>query len=291
MAEDIERKTCAAPDGVRLVYSAAGTGEPALVFIHGGLANRSFWDEQLKIFAAGHRVIAPDLAGHGESGSNREKWGIPEFGADVRAVVEAERVGRVVLFGNSLGGPVAIEAALLMPGAVLAVVGVDTFQSLDYSIGPDEARQRAEAFRRDYEGSVKETVRQLFHPDADPALTADAERRMRSTPPEAAYRMFVSLAGYRPADSARQLTVPLRAINGDIYPTDVQGVRAVKPDFEVIVMSHMGHYPMLERPDEFNRHITTLLKVSGFASQDHVSVRESCGSGTRYPTPLRGEDR
>jgi pimeloyl-ACP methyl ester carboxylesterase len=116
----IEKRTCLAPDEVKIVYSAAGAGEPALVFIHGGLADRTFWDAQLKTFADYHRVLALDLAGHGESGTNRQKWGLPEFGADVRAVVEAEKPKRVVIIGNSLGGPVAIEAALLLPDAPIA---------------------------------------------------------------------------------------------------------------------------------------------------------------------------
>ncbi len=105
----IERKTCLAPDGVTLVYSAAGSGEPALVFIHGGLAERTFYDGQLKAFAGSHRVIALDLPGHGESGANRKKWGMPEFGADVRAVVEAENLRKVVLIGNSLGGHLPLK--------------------------------------------------------------------------------------------------------------------------------------------------------------------------------------
>ena len=52
MSTTIERKTCAAPDGVMIVYSAAGAGEPALLFIHGGLAERSFYDAQLKAFVS-----------------------------------------------------------------------------------------------------------------------------------------------------------------------------------------------------------------------------------------------
>ena len=48
-------------------------------------------------------------------------------------------------------------------------------------------KQRAEAFRRDYAGAMKQMMRMLFHPDADPALVADAERRMSKTTPEAAY--------------------------------------------------------------------------------------------------------
>lgn len=256
-----ERKTCAAPDGVRIVYSVAGSGEPALVFIHGGLANRTFWDGELKTFAASHRVVALDLAGHGESGTNRKQWGLPEFGADVAAVVAAEHLKKIILFGNSLGGPVAIEAALRLPGQAIGVVGVDTFQSLSYKMTADQARQRAEAFRRDYAGSMKEMVKALFHPDADPAIGADAERRMSQTSPEAAYQMFLSMADYDPATAARRLTVPLRAINGDLYPTDLKNVRSVKPDFEVIVMKHMGHYPMLERPQEFDAHVSEVVKA------------------------------
>jgi len=256
----MERKTCQASDGVTIVYSATGGGEPALVFIHGGLADRTFFDGQLNAFAARYRVIALDLAGHGESGANRTKWRIPEFGADVKAVVEAEKLKRVILLGNSLGGPTAIEAALLMPDRVIGVVGIDTFQNLDYSMTVEEARQRAEAFRADYSGSVKSMVKMLFHADVDPALPVEAEKRMQKTPPAAAYAIFLSLAGYRPADSARKLAVPLRAINGDLFPTDVKSVRKIKFDFNAVVMKHAGHYPMLERPDEFNRNVADIVQ-------------------------------
>jgi pimeloyl-ACP methyl ester carboxylesterase len=269
MTASIERKTCLAPDGVTIVYSATGAGDTALVFIHGGLADRSFFAGQLRAFAGRYRVIALDLAGHGESGANRTKWGIPEFGADVKAVVDAEKLKRVILFGNSLGGPTAIEAALLLGGRVIGVVGIDTFQSLDYRITAEEARQRAEAFRNDYSGSVKQMVRTLFHPDADPALLADVERRMSRSSPEAAYSMFVSLAGYDQAGPARRLTAPLRAINGDLYPTDIQALRKVKADFDAVVMKHMGHYPMLERPDEFNRHVAAVVEELSRPSGKH----------------------
>jgi pimeloyl-ACP methyl ester carboxylesterase len=250
---------CRAADGITIVYSACGEGEPALLFIHGGLADRTFWDAGLRAFSGHHKVVAPDLPGHGESDSNRRNWGLPEFGADVKAVADAEKLKQVVLFGNSLGGPVAVEAALLMPGRILGVVGVDTFQRLDYTITPEEMRGRAESLRSDYAGSVKQMIQMLFHPDADPAIVAEAEQRMRKTPPEAAYAIFMGMAGYDQAAAARRLTVPLRAINGDLYPTDVPGVRKIKADFEVIVMKHMGHYPMLERPEEFNAHIAAVV--------------------------------
>lgn len=260
MGPSIERRICKAPDGVTIVYSIAGSGETALVFVHGGLADRSFYDGQLEAFGDRYRVVALDLAGHGESGSDREKWGLPEFGGDIKAVADAEKLERIIIFGNSLGGPAAVEGALLLQTRVIGVVGIDTFQSFDYSVTDEEARERAEAFLGDFAGNVKEMVKQLFHADADPALMAEVERRMQKSPPVAAHAMFLGLAGYQPADSVRKLKVPLRAINGDLFPTDVQALRKVKADFDAVEMKHIGHYPMLEDPVEFNRLVLNAVK-------------------------------
>src|SRR5213593_1069869 len=60
-------------DGVQIVYETAGSREPALIFIHGGFADRSFWANQMPAFSAAHRVLTLDLAGHGESGDGRQK--------------------------------------------------------------------------------------------------------------------------------------------------------------------------------------------------------------------------
>ena len=263
MSVKVEQKVCRAADGVEIVYSVAGTGEPALVFIHGGFADRGFWDAQLQAFGGRHKTIALDLAGHGESGTNRTKWGMKEFGADVQAVVEAEKVKRVVLIGNSLGGPVAIEAALLLPGKAVGVIGIDTFQDLGRRITPEEAKAQADAFGGDFVATVKQMARALFHPDADPKIVAWAEERMARTSPQIARPMFLSLAGYDPGEAARRLNVPIRAVNGDLFPTDVEAIRKVKPDFDAVVMKHMGHYPMIERPAEFNRLLAGVIAGLG----------------------------
>jgi len=266
----VERKQCLAPDGVTIVYSVAGAGETALVFVHGGLADRTFFDGQLAALGDRYRVIALDLAGHGESGTDRKAWGLPQFGTDVKAVVEAENLTRVVLFGNSLGGPAAVEAALLLPGRVLGVVGIDTFQDLghpqtpeDARLAAEETRKRAEAFRDDYQGAMKGMMKALFHADADPTLVAETEQRMLKTSSAVAYAMLSGVIDYDWQGPARRLTVPLRAINGDLYPTDIEAARKVKADFDAIVMTDAGHYPMLERPEEFNRHVAAVVEALG----------------------------
>lgn len=264
----VERKTCLAPDGVQIVYSAAGAGRTALVFVHGGMADRSFYDGQLQAFADRYRVLAVDLGGHGESGSNRKDWSLPVLGGDITAAVDAERIDRVILFGNSLGGPAVIEAARLLGSRAIGVVGVDTFQDLGVVYEGDLARQRDEfmtkrldAFRSDYPAAMRTMIGMLFHKDADPALVRRVEERMLKTPQAVAVAVLGGVARYDQARAARSLKIPVRTINGDLYPTDVEQIRRVVPDFEAIVMPHTGHYPMLEKPAEFNRHVAAVVEA------------------------------
>ncbi len=252
-------RTTYSNDGVAIAYSVSGTADTAVVLIHGGLADRSFWDGQHGPLSGRFRVIALDLAGHGESGRNRQKWGIVEFAQDVLAVIDAERVRNAILVGNSLGGPVAIEAALLAGTRVVQVIGVDTFQDLSRSIDPGWARAQADAWRQDFEGTLDRMLAALFHPDAPPSLVADVRRRMSRTPVETVCAMFESFAGYDTGRPARQLRVPVRCINGDLYPTGIRANREIIADFDVVVLPHTGHFPMLERPDAFNRKLEELV--------------------------------
>lgn len=246
-------------DGVRIAFTTRGTGEPALVFVHGGLANRTFWRHQLEDLSPRHRVVTLDLAGHGESGRNRTTWSMAMFAEDVRAVVDQLALRTLVLIGNSLGGPVALEAAALLPGRVVGVIGIDTLQDVTALDDPAEARARAAAFERDPEGSCRAMVAQLFHPGAHTELRAWAEAEMCGTPKEVVVPMFRSFVGYDLAGAFRRAGVPIRALNGDLWPTSVANNRSVAPDFDVVVMPNTGHYPMLEQPDEFNRRLEQII--------------------------------
>jgi len=54
-------------DGIHIAYEAYGEGTPALVFVHGWSCDRSHWAAQLQPFSRQFKVVAVDLAGHGES--------------------------------------------------------------------------------------------------------------------------------------------------------------------------------------------------------------------------------
>jgi pimeloyl-ACP methyl ester carboxylesterase len=76
--------------------------------------------------------------------------------------------------------------------------------------------------------------------------------------------MMEGLSGYDLGAVFRRAGVPIRAINGDLFPTDIEGNRKLAPDFDAVIMPGAGHYPMLERPDEFNRILAGV--VNGLAA-------------------------
>jgi pimeloyl-ACP methyl ester carboxylesterase len=251
-------RTAVSGDGVTIAYTVAGAGEPALVFVHGGFADRSFWRHQLAAFAATHRVVALDLAGHGDSGRDRQAWTVDAFGADVRAVVEAERLPRVVLVGNSLGFPVALAAARQLPERVVGLVAVDTLHDLSRQGDPEQMRALAARARQDFPAVCAEMVGALFHPDAEAGVRAEAEAKMCRFPGPIAAAIWDGLATYDLRAAFSGLALPVRAINGDLYPTAVEANREVVPGFTAAIVAHTGHYRMLERPAEFDR----LLRVA-----------------------------
>ncbi len=90
--------------GVKLAYESYPGISPALVFIHGGGANRSIWRRYLASFE-NHRRIALDLRAHGKSGLG--PISLEEFIEDCRAILVKEKVKECILVGNSLGALVA----------------------------------------------------------------------------------------------------------------------------------------------------------------------------------------
>jgi pimeloyl-ACP methyl ester carboxylesterase len=247
-------------DGVRIAYSVRGEGPIALVFVHGALADRTFWRNQLAALSDRFTVVALDLGGHGESGRDRKAYSLASWAADVRAVVETLGLRRVVLVGNSLGGPVVLEAAPLLKGRVLGVVGVDTLHDARLVVSRSEAQERAAAFRKDFGPGCRALVDSLFHPGAQKVLHTWVEGRMCAGPVDLAARIIEGIADIDMAAIFRKAGVPIRAINGDLWPTGVEGNRKVTPDFDAVVKKDAGHFPMLERPDEFDRDLVALVK-------------------------------
>jgi len=254
--------TATAPDGVSIAYTVTGRGSPALVFIHGWMCDQSFWSKQVGAFAGRHTVVTVDLAGHGRSGMNRDTWSLTAFGGDVAAVVEQLGLEQIILVGHSMGGPVILETARLMPERVLGVVGVDTLRNVERKYNPERVKKFLAAMEKDFPGTCRGFVARMFLKGSDPALVERVVAAMCSRPPEVGIALTRSLVDYdaRVGFAAVPAAIPVRCINSTARPTNVEGIRAYHEDFDVVTMDGVGHFLMMEKPAEFNACLKAVIE-------------------------------
>ena len=110
--------------GQTLYYEVSGHGEP-LVLIHSFLCSLEMWRPQIELLSQSHRVIAVDLRGHGKSAASLPH-SLYDLVDDVMAVLDFEGVQTPVWCGLSIGGMIAMRAALRHPHRVRALVLLDT---------------------------------------------------------------------------------------------------------------------------------------------------------------------
>jgi len=261
--ERLSRGVVTAKDGVQIHYESRGSGAPALVFIHGWNCDRSYWSAQLPVFATTHQVVAIDLAGHGDSGINREDWSMANFGADVAAVADALQLKDIILVGHSMGGPVALEAARLLEGRVTMIIGADTLSNVSLRYPEAQLAGMLAAMAADFSGTVEGLVRSSFFlPTSDPAFIDQIAGDMSAAPPAAGIGAFAGFARWFDEDVEQTLAnidVPIRLINSDYRPTDTRAGQALTASFEATLMSGVGHFVMQEDPAQFNAIMAELL--------------------------------
>jgi pimeloyl-ACP methyl ester carboxylesterase len=112
-------------DGVRLGYTQSGTGEPALLFVHGWCCDHSFFAPQHEHFPSRHRVVSVDLRGHGGSDAPVQAYTMAGFADDLAWLCGEIGVERAVVVGHSMGGLVTLALAESRPDLVRAAVLVD----------------------------------------------------------------------------------------------------------------------------------------------------------------------
>ncbi len=114
-------------DGAAITYRAWGpAGAPGILLVHGGAAHAGWWDHLGPRLAAGHRVVALDLSGHGDS-DWREGYTYDQWAVELVAVARAAGIaGDLTVVGHSMGGITAMRAAVRFPEIVNRVVVVDS---------------------------------------------------------------------------------------------------------------------------------------------------------------------
>ncbi|MEU3411291.1 alpha/beta hydrolase [Streptomyces sp. NPDC006658] len=105
--------TAVSADGARLHVEVHGPEDaPAVVLSHGWTCSTAFWAAQIRVLAAGHRVIAYDQRGHGRSPAS-PVCTTEALADDLEAVLAATLAPgeKAVIAGHSMGGMTVMAAA------------------------------------------------------------------------------------------------------------------------------------------------------------------------------------
>jgi pimeloyl-ACP methyl ester carboxylesterase len=246
-------------DGLPIAYDIRGAGEKAVVLVHGWSSHRGIWYRQLDPLAADYRVVTVDLAGHGASGKDRDDWSIEALAGDVAELVRQLDLDPVVLVGHSMGGPVVLAAAAQMPERVAGVVGVDTLHDVEFERPDAEWKRWLGAFEEDFAPACRRLVGSMFPEGTDETLVARTVDDICDADPDIAMALMRDLRRLDQAVLMDAVDAPIRLINADALPTDLEANRRHAVDIDVVVMEGVGHFPMIEQPEAFNAQLRAVL--------------------------------
>jgi pimeloyl-ACP methyl ester carboxylesterase len=251
-------------DGQLISYNVFGNGDVTLVFVHGWSCDSRYWKYQLPYFYKKYRVVLIDLAGHGCSEQTRQDYTPEAFGQDVKAVVEKLDAKKVILIGHSMGGEIVAYAARLMPQRVIGIIGVDTLNNEEDTMPKEQFTAMVEGFQKDFKGEVRSFVESMLGKNINPELKKWIIDDMSCEPPNVAISAFkeyvARFENKGMANLFKEVKVPVRCVNADLWPTNPEANRKYMSSFDVTIIKGAGHFVMLERPDEFNKKLNNYIK-------------------------------
>ena len=251
----------------RLYYEVAGSGDPTVILLHGGMLDCTMWDEQFELLAREHRVMRLDASAHGRSALPPEAYWDH---ADLRGVMDHVGIDRAVLVGLSMGGRVALDMALEEPERVLAVVAVSSglggyrFES-DFHL---ENRKKliaawksgdfdavVEAYQREWTDGPKRTPR-----DVDPKVRERVRAMARKTVESVMEGRTLAPPAIERLD---ELDLPMLVILGELDMPEIHEIAGLlveaNPNAELVTVPDVAHMVTMEEPGEFNRLLLDFL--------------------------------
>ncbi len=247
---------------------------PVIVMIHGNASLLQSWDGWAADLSKDHRVIRYDLAGHGLTGADPAGVYGPERDAvQLKELLEALKVDRATLVGNSLGGQIAWHFAAANPGRVekLVLVSPGGFPLLGIGFGqkvelPAALKLMPYSLKRD---AVRAMIGPLY---GDPSRFSEQmldNYYLSWLSPGVRSARLLRASAYMiqdPTETLRTIQAPTLLVWGEKdwlvpFATTPAKFQAALPNSTLVSFPGLGHMPQEEDP------VTTVAKVRAFLTQ------------------------
>lgn len=251
---------------IRYHYESDGVG-PAVLLLHGFTGSSANWQPLVSSLSERHRVLRPDLLGHGATAipANASRYAMQQAAADLIALLDALDIAQAHLLGYSMGGRLALYTALHYP---------ERFASLILeSASPGLQTQAERTARRESDEGLADKIEAqgikwfvdfwegLALWDSQQALS-DAVRqqlregRLRNSPEGLANSLRGMGTGQMPSLWQRlpHLAMPVQLIVGASdakFLAINQAMQAQMPQAKLTVIENAGHTVHLEQPQRY----------------------------------------
>jgi 4,5:9,10-diseco-3-hydroxy-5,9,17-trioxoandrosta-1(10),2-diene-4-oate hydrolase len=268
-------------EGLRTRYWDEGAGE-VLLLVHGITSSVHFWQENVEALSANHRVIVLDLPGCGLTDKPDEfDYSLKNLSRFLLGFMDAIKVERAHVAGNSLGGRLALGLAHIAPDRVgkliladPAAIGPETIINFRLASlrGLGELLTRPSRFG--FNGLMKAA---LFDVGRTPAGFVDQLVDYGKMPGNhraflKTLRHMVRLSGFHPKvikdvqswlPDVSASTLVIWGREDKILPMKhAKILTETMPDARAVIYDDCGHLPQLEWPQKFNADVLEFLAPS-----------------------------
>ena len=263
-------RSMALADGTRIAYLEGGTGAP-LVLVHGFGADKDNFTRVSSYLTPHYRVIVPDLVGFGESAHRGDvDYHYAAQAERLHAFTQALGLSRYDLGGNSMGGGISMSLAAQHPQEVASLWLIDCAGiaeappgELARIITTTGANPLIITRESDYPAFIRFV---MSDPPWIPGSVMDELARERIANQDLERAVFLQIATDSVSVAIKGLRTPTLIVWGDedraLSVGTVPLLQALLPNAHAVVMPHVGHAPMIERPQH--------------TAEDYLRFREGC---------------
>ncbi|PKV67328.1 alpha/beta fold hydrolase [Pontibacter ramchanderi] len=271
------------PGGVNVAYTDEGKGPETLIFIHGLGSYSPAWNKNVSELSQHYRCIAIDLPGYGKSDKAGITAGMASYASQVLALMDALQLKQVTLVGHSMGGQIALTAALQAPQRIkylilAAPAGIETFteqqkQLFKMTVTPESVQKTTPE-------QVVANFKVNFHQmPADAQYMVDDRLKMTESAAFGDYSAAVAGSVAAMVDEpvyeqlpqvqvptliifgAQDALIPNRYLNPNLTTQAVaETARDRIPNSKLVVLPEAGHFLQYEQANAFNQAIRDFLK-------------------------------
>ena len=240
-------------EGLKIHYVKKGKGPETILLLHGNVSSTEYWNKFLKMLPARYQAIALDQRGCGKTEHPSSGYSIPQFVEDLSRFSDRLGLPPFHLVGHSMGGQVSMLFTLKHPEKVRTLTLLNSVPA-DGLFLNEEVRAYFTQVANDPK-VLRQAMDMVMPYGYGPSFAERATAIALACAPQTMKESLESMNQTRFLSDLGKIAVPTLILHGKddmVIPLElmVPTMKAIV-HAQVVIFSHCGHSPQVERPEEF----------------------------------------